>query len=123
MSFAPRLSDRTAHLREAGLLRALTLRVQAFPDGVNLGQGVCDLDMPKVLRVAAVDALYRDRATYTPYAGVPDLRAQIVRRTADRYGLRYADSEVVVTVGSSMAYTAAIFTLCDPGDEVVLFEP
>jgi aminotransferase len=123
MTFAPRLSGRTSHLREAGILRQLTLKVAAFPDGINLGQGVCDLEMPRELRAAAVESLFKDRATYTPFAGVPELREQIRRRTKARYGLDYADDEVVVTVGSSMAYTAAVMTLCDQGDEVVLFEP
>ncbi len=123
MSFQARLSARTAHLREAGILRQLTLKVAAYPDGLNLGQGVCDLEMPPLLRAAAVDSLFKDRATYTPFAGVPELRDAIRKRTERRYGLDYADDEVVVTVGSSMAYTAVVMTLCDPGDEVVLFEP
>src|SRR4029453_18242677 len=66
----PRLSSRTRHLREASLLRSLTQRVAAFPDGINLGQGVCDLEMPDVLRAAAVRSLREDRATYTPFGGL-----------------------------------------------------
>jgi aspartate/methionine/tyrosine aminotransferase len=123
MTFTPRLSERTSHLREAGILRQLTLKVAAFSDGINLGQGVCDLDMPEVLREAAVASIRTDRATYTSFAGVSELRKQIARRTKARYGLDYADDEIVVTVGSSMAYSATLMTVCDAGDEIVLFEP
>ncbi len=123
MSELAPLSSRTRHLREASILRALTLKVNAFDDGINLGQGVCDLEMPEVLREAAVRSLREDRATYTSYAGIAALRRQIVRRMESRYGLRYGVDEVVVTVGASMAYTPTLMTLVDPGDEVVLFEP
>jgi aminotransferase len=117
------LSHRSAHLREASILRALTLKVHAFADGINLGQGVCDLEMPRPLRLGAVESIFRDRATYTPYGGIRPLREAISARYRDRYGLVYGADDVVVTVGSSMAYTATIMTLCDPGDEIVLFEP
>lgn len=117
------LSHRSEHLREPSILRALTLKVQAFQDGINLGQGVCDLEMPRPLRLGAVESMFKDRATYTPYGGIKPLREAISARYRDRYGLAYAADDVVVTIGSSMAYSAAIMTLCDPGDEVVLFEP
>lgn len=118
-----RLSQRTSHLREAGLLRQLTLKVNALPDGINLGQGVCDLDMPEALREAAIASIRRDRATYTPFPGIPELREAIAVRTRARYGLDYGSEGICVTVGASAAFTAALFTFIDPGDELVLFEP
>lgn len=118
-----RLSRRTAHLREASILRALTLKVNALPDGINLGQGVCDLEMPRELRLGAVESIFKDRATYTAFGGIKPLREVIVRRMQERYGLAYDPDEVVVTVGASAAYMATLMTLVDPGDEVVLFEP
>jgi aminotransferase len=118
-----RLSHRSAHLREASILRALTLKVMAFPDGINLGQGVCDLEMPRPLRLGTVESIFKERATYTPYGGIKPLREVISRRFEERYGLKYAPDDVVVTIGSSMAYTATIMTLLDPGDEIILFEP
>lgn len=122
-AFEPGLSARSAHLREANLLRAMTLKVNAFDDGINLGQGVCDLDMPRTLRLAAVESLFVDRATYTAYAGIRPLREQICRRTEERYGLRYGVDDIVVATGSSGAFAATLMTLIDPGDEIILFEP
>jgi aminotransferase len=125
MAFDPRssLSNRSSHLREAGILRQLTLEVQKHADGINLGQGVCDLDMPVELRDAATRSIHADRATYTPYAGIPEVREAVAARIHARYGLDYGPDGVCVTVGSSMAYSATLFTLLDPGDEIVLFEP
>src|SRR5690606_34086568 len=101
--FAPQLSTRSGHLREASLLRSLTQRVERFPDGINLGQGVCDLEMPDVLRGAAIRSIREDRATYTPFGGLPELRSAIAERTARRQGVVYQPDEIVVTVGASAA--------------------
>lgn len=117
------LSARTEHLRQASVLRTLTDRVGKFDDGINLGQGVCDLDMPEELADATIASIRSSRATYTPFAGVLPLRRQIVERMDRRYGVSYDIDEVVVTVGASAALSATFFTLLDPGDEVVLFEP
>jgi aminotransferase len=117
------LSARSAHLRETSLLRALTTRVQAFDDGINLGQGICDLEMPGVLREAAIRSIRSDRATYTAHGGLRELRQEIVARTKRRYGLSYGVEDVGVTIGSSAAWFAALMALTDPGDEVIVFEP
>ena len=119
----PVLSARTEHLRQASVLRTLTERVAALPDGINLGQGVCDLDMPETLRTATLDAIRNNRATYTPFAGIESLRQAIAERMEQRYGVRFDVDEIVVTTGSSGALSATFFTLLDPGDTVVLFEP
>jgi aminotransferase len=121
--FRPPLSSRTGHLREASLLRSLTQRVSAFADGINLGQGVCDLEMPDVLRAAAIRSLREDRATYTPFGGLEALRAEVAARMRRRYGVAYEPDEVVITIGASAALFSTYLTLVDPGDEVVLFEP
>jgi aminotransferase len=122
-SSARLLSGRTQHLREASVLRTLTERVSALSDGINLGQGVCDLDPPAALRVAAVHAIQTSRATYTPYAGIEPLRREIVARMARRHELVYQPGAVVVTTGASTAMMATLLTLIEPGDEVILLEP
>ncbi len=119
----PGFSERTAHLRHASILRTLTERVSALPDGINLGQGVCDLDMPIELADAAVRSIRNGRATYTPFAGVEEIRREIAARMERRHGLVYGVDEIVTTVGASAALSATFLTLLDPGDRVVLFEP
>ncbi|MDG2305885.1 MAG: pyridoxal phosphate-dependent aminotransferase [Candidatus Binatia bacterium] len=123
MADSVKLSARTEHLRQASVLRTLTEQVSAFRDGINLGQGVCDLDMPAELTEATIASIRESRATYTPFAGVEPLRRQIAERMARRYGISYALDEIVVTIGASAALSSTFLTLLDPGDEVVLFEP
>lgn len=119
-----RTAARRRHLDQSNLLRSLTLVINGVPDGINLGQGVCDLDSPRPLvegATASIDG--GDRQLYTPYAGLPELREAIAAKLRRHNGLDYRAENVAVCTGSSGAFFAAGMTLFDPGDEVVLFEP
>ena len=119
-----RVARRRAHLDADNPLRALTEVIARVPGGINLGQGVCELPTPGILRDALKEAIGDDEPqTYTHYAGIPELRSAIARKLRDTNGLSTNDDEVLVTSGSSAAFFAAGLALLDPGDEVVLFEP
>lgn len=119
-----RQATRRRHLDQGNLLRSLTLVINGVPGGINLGQGVCDLDTPAPLRDGAIASIAGgDRQLYTPYAGLPDLRAAIARKLQKHNGLPYEAANVAVCTGSSGAFFAVGMTLIEPGDEVVLFEP
>ena len=119
-----RTAARRAHLDQGNLLRSLTLVINKIPGGINLGQGVCDLDSPKPLLDGAKRCIDGgDRQLYTPYAGLPELRAAIASKLRRHNGLDYGPENVAVTTGSSGAFFAAGMTLLDPGSEVILFEP
>src|SRR2546423_5669120 len=91
---------------------------------VNLGQGFPDTDGPAQMLDAAVAAIRDGRNQYPPGPGVPELRAAIAAHQRRFWGLDYdPDGEVVVTAGATEAIAAAILALCEPGDEVVCFEP
>ncbi|HEY3186369.1 MAG TPA: pyridoxal phosphate-dependent aminotransferase, partial [Solirubrobacteraceae bacterium] len=119
-----RLSQRRAHLDADNPLRALTETIARVPGGINLGQGVCELPTPALLREAVADAIAEtEPQTYTHYAGLPELRAAIARKLRDWNAIAVVDDEVLVTAGSSSAFFAAGLALLDPGDEVILLEP
>lgn len=119
-----RTAARRRHLDQGNLLRSLTLVINQVPGGINLGQGVCDLDTPRPLVDGALQSIGGgDRQLYTPYAGLPELRAAIAKKLQRHNGLPYEAANVAVTTGSSGAFFAAGMTLLEPGDEVVLFEP
>jgi aminotransferase len=92
--------------------------------GINLGQGICDLPTPPLVRDGAIAAIRENRSTYSFAEGARELREAIARKLARDNGLR-ADpaTEICVTVGASGAYTAAIHALLDAGDGILLFEP
>jgi N-succinyldiaminopimelate aminotransferase len=91
---------------------------------INLGQGFPDADGPEVMAEAAVEAIRAGHNQYPPGPGTPGLRRAIASHQEHFYGLRYdPDTEVLVTAGATEAITAALLALCEPGDEVVMFEP
>src|SRR5439155_7040402 len=91
---------------------------------VNLGQGFPDTDGPAEMLDAAAAAIHGGRNQYPPGPGVPELRAAIAAHQRRFWALDYdPDAEIVVTAGATEAIAAAILALCEPGDEVVCFEP
>lgn len=101
-------------------MSALALRTGA----VNLGQGFPDTDGPPEMLAAAAEALHSGQNQYPPGPGIPALRAAVAEHQRRFQGLEYdPDGEVVITAGATEAIAAAILGLCEPGDEVVCFEP
>src|SRR5262245_59092875 len=73
--------------------------------GINLGQGICDLPTPPLVRDGAIDAILKQKSIYSFPEGARELREAIAAKLARDNGLR-ADpmSEIVVTVGASGAF-------------------
>lgn len=131
-------ADRGRH-PPSGLVReALTSRMREFgttifaemsalavaTNSINLGQGFPDEDGPDAVKEAAIAAIRDGKNQYPPGRGIPELLAAIARHQHRFYGLDYdPDTEVLVTAGATEAITAAVIALCEPGDEVVMFEP
>jgi len=91
---------------------------------INLGQGFPDTDGPREMLDAAIDAISSGHNQYPPGAGVPELLAAVAEHQRRFYGLTIDPaSEVLVTCGATEAIAAVILALCEPGDEVVTFEP
>jgi N-succinyldiaminopimelate aminotransferase len=93
-------------------------------DSINLGQGFPDTDGPVEMLAAAKAAIDSGRNQYPPASGVPELLASISAHQERFYGLRVDPrTQVLVTVGATEAIASVILALCEPGDEVVTFEP
>jgi N-succinyldiaminopimelate aminotransferase len=91
---------------------------------VNLGQGFPDTDGPEELREVAVRAIREGRNQYPPSNGIPELRQAVADHQRSWYGIELdPGNEVLVTVGATEAIAATMLALCEPGDEVVMFEP
>lgn len=90
---------------------------------VNLGQGFPDFDGPDFIKEAAIEAIRSGPNQYAPTGGLPTLAEAICRHQERFWGLRYTSEEVTVYAGATEAIFASLQALCDPGDEVILFEP
>ncbi len=120
------MNDRlVARMRPFGTTIFAEMSALAVATGsINLGQGFPDTDGPDEVKQAAIDAIASGHNQYPPGIGVPELRHAVAAHQARFYDLRYdADTEVLVTAGATEAIAAALLALCEPGDEVVTFEP
>ena len=116
------LSRRLDNLVQSDI-RTMTRRCEAM-QGINLGQGLCDVPTPGVVLQGATQAIEGHRNSYCYPEGTAELRRAIAKKLEQDNGIQ-ADpaSEIVVTVGSTGAYVNAIMALLNPGDGVLLFEP
>lgn len=99
---------------------ALSVKHQA----VNLAQGFPDYQKNNQILIDA--ALYTEQGfnQYAPMNGVQALREAISDYKYTTTGKRYdAASEIVVTTGALQAVHAALTSIINPGDEVIIFDP
>ncbi len=101
-------------------MSALAEKTQA----INLGQGFPDADGPVAIRERAAAAVLNGPNQYPPVNGTADLRIAISDHQKRFWGLTIdPEREVVVTTGATEAIAAALIGLCQPGDEVIVFDP
>jgi N-succinyldiaminopimelate aminotransferase len=122
---APRDVHLTRRLQPFTTTIFATMSELALKTGsVNLGQGFPDTDGPAELSEVAVTAIREGRNQYPPSNGLPELRQAVAVHQRAWYGLEVdPETEVLVTVGATEAIAATMLALCEPGDEVVMFEP
>ena len=92
-------------------------------DVVNLSVGRPDFDTPAHIKAAAQEAIEQGQVHYTASPGLVELREAVCRRLADDHRLHYDPAEVLITVGATQAIFAALQTVLNPGDEVLIPEP
>lgn len=104
-------------------IRNMTLECDRL-GGVNLAQGVCDLDVPESVQHGAQQAIAHGYNIYTRYDGLKEIREAIAWKQKRFTGLDVdPEGEIVVSAGATGAFYCACLALLDPGDEVMVFEP
>ncbi|MBN1324496.1 MAG: pyridoxal phosphate-dependent aminotransferase [Methanotrichaceae archaeon] len=92
-------------------------------DSVNLGIGQPDFETPEHIKEAAVAAVRSGFTGYTENMGMPDLCSAISEKLRRENRLDIAPENVMVTSGASEALFLSIWSLIDPGDEVLIADP
>lgn len=91
---------------------------------VNLGQGFPDFDGPDLIKNAAIKAIADGHNQYAPLPGVPSLTQALQEKYLESTGLEFDPKrEITVLAGATEAMYAAITSICEPGDEFVMFAP
>ena len=117
-----RLSKRTAGFTDS-VIRRMT-RVSNQYDAINLSQGFPDFEPPKEITDRLAEIAGIGPHQYALTWGAQNFREALAKKQEHFYGMKVdPDSEIVVTCGSTEAMMAAMMSVCNPGDKVVIFSP
>lgn len=116
------LSDRTAGFTDS-VIRRMT-RISLQYGAVNLSQGFPDFEPPKEILDRLAQVAYEDYHQYSITWGAQNFREALAAKQSRFMGRSIdPDSEIVTTCGSTEAMMAAMMTIVNPGDKVVIFSP
>jgi len=85
--------------------------------------GEPDFPTPEVIKNACVNALHENKTKYGMTPGNLDFRQKVCEFESRVNQIQYTPDEVTITTGSTEALTAALMTMINPGDEVIILTP
>lgn len=116
------LSTRTACFTDS-VIRRMT-RISDDFGAINLSQGFPDFEPPKVITDRLSEVAGIGPHQYALTWGAQNFREALAEKQEHFSGMRVnPDTEIVVTCGSTEAMMAAMMSVCNPGDKVVIFSP
>lgn len=117
-----KLSERTKDFTDS-VIRRMT-RVSLQYGAVNLSQGFPDFDPPKEILDRLAEVSHENYHQYSITWGAQNFREALAEKQSHLMGRTIdPNGEIVVTCGSTEAMMAAMMTVTDPGDKVVIFSP
>jgi aspartate/methionine/tyrosine aminotransferase len=116
------LEDITPFIAMEVLERAQEIERQGI-NVIHMEVGEPDFDVPYCVSEAVVSAVRNGHTHYTHSLGIPKLREAIASLYYKEFGVSFSPENIVVTSGSSPAILMVLRTLCDVGDEVLVFNP
>lgn len=116
------LSERTKGFTDS-VIRRMT-RVSMQYQAVNLSQGFPDFDPPRALQERLAQVAHEDFHQYSITWGAQNFREALAAKQSRLMGRTIdPNREIVVTCGSTEAMMAAMMTVANPGDKVIVFSP
>lgn len=122
-SMSEMISPMVKQIPPSGIRKFFSL-AEGNKDIISLGVGEPDFVTPEHVRAACVRALELGKTTYTPNAGLLELREEIAGYLYNSFQVKYEPSdEIIVTVGGSEAIDLALRALIATGDEIIVPVP
>ena len=116
------LSKRTKTFTDS-VIRRMT-RIANQYDAINLSQGFPDFDPPKEILNRLEQVAHEDYNQYAITWGAQNFRDALAKKQSKYMNLDLDSSKnIVVTCGSTEAMMAAMMSVCDPNDKVIVFSP
>ena len=116
------LSKRTKTFTDS-VIRRMT-RIANQYDAINLSQGFPDFDPPKEILNRLEQVAHEDFNQYAITWGAQNFRDALAKKQSKYMHLDLdSNKNIVVTCGSTEAMMAAMMSVCDPNDKVIVFSP
>lgn len=116
------LSKRTETFTDS-VIRRMT-RIANQYDAINLSQGFPDFDPPKEILHRLEQVAHEDFNQYAITWGAQNFRDALAKKQSKYMHLDLdSNKKIVVTCGSTEAMMAAMMSVCDPNDKVIVFSP
>lgn len=116
------LSDRTASFTDS-VIRRMT-RISIKYNAINLSQGFPDFDPPKAITDKLKNVADAGPHQYALTFGAENFRHALAKKYEHFSGQKIdPEKEIVVTCGSTEAMMAAMMSVTNPGDNVIVFSP
>jgi len=115
------LSNKAKNIAQSEI-RAMSI-LCAKHKGLNMAQGLCDLEVPTPVIEGTKTALDDGKNIYTSAYGNFKLRDAIAKKQNDFYDQGVTSDNILVSAGATGAFYTTAMTLLNEGDEVVVFEP
>lgn len=90
---------------------------------IHLGIGEPKNKAPIAAILGAAARLVSGDVKYVPTAGLPSLKKAILRYTEEYYGRVVGPENVIVSDGAKQCLFNVLYSLCNPGDEVIVLAP
>jgi len=118
----PTLSKRIDYFTDS-VIRRMT-RIANKYGAVNLSQGFPDFDPPVELKEALKKVADGSIHQYAVTWGATNFREALARKQSKFMGIDInPETQIAVTCGSTEAMIAAMLTVTNPGDKVIVFSP
>src|SRR3989344_4053261 len=125
------LKQRTANISErvkkivVSPIKEMRILAEKVPGAISFGQGMPYVDTSPEIKEKLVAALKtKDISKYSTSPGLPELRQKLAERVMKKRGLQgILPENILVTVGAMEGLGAAVMTLINPGDEVIVVTP
>jgi len=118
----PEIGNRTNNFTES-VIRMMT-RIANQYDAINLSQGFPDFDPPEAILKALERVSLNGPHQYSITWGAANFRKALAQKQSRFMNIDInPDENIVVTCGSTEAMMAAMMTVCNPQDKVIVFSP
>ncbi|MCB0377096.1 MAG: pyridoxal phosphate-dependent aminotransferase [Bdellovibrionales bacterium] len=120
------LSKRMQQLKPSPTLalaaKAKELKSQG-KDVISLTVGEPDWPTYGAAKEAGIQAIHENKTTYTPAAGIPELRKAVAQLIGKQLAMEVSPQQVTIGSGAKFIIYTAFTALLDPGDEVIVPSP